>query len=40
MIPIDDNVKEQRVKKPNELTGAASYWIETNYNGVVRPIFF
>ena len=40
MVPINDHAKEQRVKEKESpmFAGTVSQWIETNYNGVVRPI--
>ena len=40
MVPIDDRAEEQRMKEKESLgfAGTASQWIETDYDGVVRPI--
>ena len=38
VISIDNDAKGQRVKEPVGFAGATSYWIETDYNVIVRPI--
>ena len=40
MVPINDCAEEQKVKEKESLgfSGTASQWIETDYDGVVRPI--
>ena len=41
MVLIYDRAEEQRVKEKESLgfAGTASQWIETDYDGVVRPFF-
>ena len=38
MVPIDDWAAEQRVKETTNFAGAAMKCIETDYNGIIRPI--
>ena len=39
MVPIDDRAAEQRVKEKTNFAGAAmNNSIETDYNGIIRPI--
>ena len=42
MVPINNRAEKRKAREKESpmFAGTANQWIETNYNGVVRPILF